>query len=121
MCNTALFLSCNEHCNKIKKKVNIKKVKRKLHEVADVNCKEILFLPGRSTGIVTTARITHATPGAGYAHSADRDWEGDSEMEGVAGGCKDIAYQLIKENQHIQVHEYFYKLNHLANRRNYSV
>lgn len=58
---------------------------------------------GRSTGIVTTARITHATPGAGYAHSADRDWEGDSEMEGVTGGCKDIAYQLVKENQHIQV------------------
>uniref|UniRef100_K1QS35 alkaline phosphatase n=1 Tax=Magallana gigas TaxID=29159 RepID=K1QS35_MAGGI len=58
---------------------------------------------GRSTGIVTTARITHATPGAGYAHSADRVWEGDSEMEGVTGGCKDIAYQLVKENQHIQV------------------
>lgn len=24
-------------------------------------------------------------------------------MEGVTGGCKDIAYQLVKENQHIQV------------------
>ena len=60
---------------------------------------------GRSTGIVTTARITHATPGAGYAHSAHRDWEGDSEMAGVTGGCKDIACQLVKENQHIQVCE----------------
>ena len=60
---------------------------------------------GRSTGIVTTARITHATPGVGYAHSAHRDWEGDSEMAGVTGGCKDIAYQLVKENQHIQVCE----------------
>ncbi|XP_062614831.1 alkaline phosphatase-like [Saccostrea cucullata] len=58
---------------------------------------------GRSTGIVTTSRITHATPGAGYAHSADRDWEGDSEMEGVTGGCKDIAHQLVQENQHIKV------------------
>ncbi|XP_048730726.1 alkaline phosphatase-like isoform X2 [Ostrea edulis] len=58
---------------------------------------------GRSTGIVSTSRITHATPGAGYAHVADRDWEGDSEMEGVTGGCKDVAYQLIKENTHIKV------------------
>lgn len=33
-------------------------------------------------------------------------------MEGVTGGCKDIAYQLVKENQHIQV-----CLTPLANRR----
>lgn len=61
------------------------------------------YVSGRSTGIVSTSRITHATPGAGYAHVADRDWEGDSEMEGVTGGCKDVAYQLIKENTHIKV------------------
>ncbi len=36
---------------------------------------------GLSTGIVTTARLTHATPGACYAHSADRDWETDGDYE----------------------------------------
>ena len=30
---------------------------------------------GMSTGAVTTATITHATPGATYAHIANRDWE----------------------------------------------
>jgi alkaline phosphatase len=52
---------------------------------------------GRSTGIVTTTRLTHATPAATYAHTPERDWEGDSEMpaEALAAGCKDIAAQLI--------------------------
>ena len=30
---------------------------------------------GLSSGIVTTTRITHATPAATYAHTAERDWE----------------------------------------------
>ncbi|HEX7952955.1 MAG TPA: alkaline phosphatase, partial [Burkholderiales bacterium] len=30
---------------------------------------------GMATGVVTTTRITHATPAACYAHSPDRDWE----------------------------------------------
>ena len=29
---------------------------------------------GTKVGVVTTARITHATPGGVYAHSADREW-----------------------------------------------
>ena len=33
---------------------------------------------GMSTGAVTTATITHATPGATYAHIANRDWESDA-------------------------------------------
>lgn len=36
---------------------------------------------GRSTGVVTTTRVTHATPGACYAHTADRDWESDYDMK----------------------------------------
>ncbi|MFI0846634.1 alkaline phosphatase [Mesorhizobium sp. IMUNJ 23232] len=53
---------------------------------------------GMSTGAITTARLTHATPGATYAHIADRDWESDAEMtpEAVAGGCVDIARQLVE-------------------------
>ncbi|ESO83615.1 hypothetical protein LOTGIDRAFT_236474 [Lottia gigantea] len=55
---------------------------------------------GKSTGIVTTARVTHATPAAAYAHSADRDWENDVNAN---GSCKDIARQLIEDNSHIEV------------------
>ena len=55
---------------------------------------------GLSTGIVTTTRITHATPAATFAHTPERDWEGDINLpeEAVAHGCKDIASQLIDFN-----------------------
>jgi alkaline phosphatase len=49
---------------------------------------------GRSTGIVSTARITHATPAACYAHTSDRDWESDAQLPAGAT-VKDIATQLI--------------------------
>ncbi|XP_060084027.1 alkaline phosphatase, tissue-nonspecific isozyme-like [Ylistrum balloti] len=54
---------------------------------------------GRSSGVVTTTRVTHATPAAAYAKSPNRNWEGDSAMNnaGVSlEGCKkDIAHQLV--------------------------
>lgn len=52
---------------------------------------------GLATGVISTARITHATPAATYAHVANRDWENDSVMpaEARAQGCKDIATQLL--------------------------
>lgn len=52
---------------------------------------------GHSTGVVSTARITHATPAAMYAHTAFRDWESSKELsdEAKAAGCKDIADQLV--------------------------
>ena len=51
-------------------------------------------LQGLSVGIVSTARITHATPAATYAHTANRDWESDSDLpEGAT--VTDIAIQLI--------------------------
>ncbi len=51
-----------------------------------------------ATGVVTTTRITHATPGATLTHSADRNWENDAEMPPAAraAGCADIARQLIE-------------------------
>ncbi len=54
-------------------------------------------MAGWATGVVSTARITHATPAATYAHSADRNWEDNSDMpvEAIADGCKDIAWQLV--------------------------
>ncbi len=53
---------------------------------------------GLALGIVSTARITHATPASVYARSADRNWEDDAGMaEDQRGkGCKDIATQLIE-------------------------
>ncbi len=55
---------------------------------------ELMHEEGKDVGFVTTARITHATPAAGYAHSAHRNWEDDSK---IPAGCeqKDIAVQLM--------------------------
>lgn len=58
---------------------------------------------GKKTGVVSTARITHATPAAAYAHSADRYWEGDVDLKGIPGNCKDIARQLVEDNAFINV------------------
>lgn len=53
---------------------------------------------GLSLGIVSTARITHATPASVYARSADRNWEADRAIreDQKSKGCKDIATQLIE-------------------------
>ena len=59
---------------------------------------------GKSTGVVSTARITHATPAATYSHISVRDWESDREIRAFeaaqglpSGTCtvKDVASQLI--------------------------
>ena len=62
-----------------------------------VTATELAEIAGKSTGIVSTARITHATPAATYAKSADRNWEDVSDMPeaAVTAGCEDIASQLI--------------------------
>ncbi|KAF2352207.1 Alkaline phosphatase [Trinorchestia longiramus] len=55
---------------------------------------------GKETGLVTTTRITHATPGASYAASAQREWECDSKMleeDPAVVKCKDIARQLVED------------------------
>ncbi len=53
---------------------------------------------GLATGVVTTTRLTHATPAAVYAHAADRDWERDTNLpeEALKNACPDIARQLIE-------------------------
>ena len=53
---------------------------------------------GRATGVISTARITHATPAAAYAHTPQRDWEADVDLSEVARreGCVDIARQLVE-------------------------
>ena len=52
---------------------------------------------GLKTGIVSTTRITHATPAAAYAHAADRDWEVDAAVpEEHRADCADIARQFVE-------------------------
>ncbi len=59
---------------------------------------------GMATGIVSTARLTHATPAATYAHSPERNWENDTDLPEAAkaAGCVDIAQQLISTSRYGQ-------------------
>ncbi|KAJ8969519.1 hypothetical protein NQ317_002208 [Molorchus minor] len=82
----------------------------------DVNCNQTIFdkdvyekgkvdsimdwaqAADKDTGIITTTRITHATPAATYAHANNRYWECDDELPQTARGyAKDIARQLIED------------------------
>ena len=56
---------------------------------------EIATGMNKSVGIVSTARLTHATPAAVYARTVDRGWE-DSVPEDCTSQ-KDIASQLIDQ------------------------
>lgn len=59
---------------------------------------ESFLFPGKSTGLVTTTRVTHATPAALYAHAASRYWEDDGKVPPAARtSCKDIARQLLED------------------------
>ncbi|HUF04053.1 MAG TPA: alkaline phosphatase [Aridibacter sp.] len=62
---------------------------------------ELAELSGRSTGIVTTARLTHATPAATYSHTPDRNWESDADIKRWSADAweaefPDIARQLLE-------------------------
>lgn len=68
-------------------------------------------MAGKDTGVVSTARLTHATPAANYSHTAVRDWESDREIRSYetgaglpAGACtvKDIARQLIEASEPVK-------------------
>ncbi|ETN62062.1 alkaline phosphatase [Anopheles darlingi] len=53
---------------------------------------------GKDAGIVTTTRVTHASPAGVYAHTSYRDWENDFYVK--EDGCTseqvdDIAHQLV--------------------------
>ena len=63
------------------------------HEL--VTSLELAEIAGKATGIISTARITHATPAATYAKSAERNWEDISDMPESAATCEDIASQLV--------------------------
>ncbi|MEA1879650.1 MAG: alkaline phosphatase [Campylobacterota bacterium] len=58
---------------------------------------ELAEQKGLSTGVVTTTRLTHATPAATYAHVPERGWENNSMLskKAVKQGCQDIALQFV--------------------------
>ncbi|MBK7935291.1 MAG: alkaline phosphatase [Acidobacteria bacterium] len=58
---------------------------------------------GLSTGVVSTARLTHATPAACYANTPDRDWESDADIlrlnkPAYEAKFPDIASQMLEFN-----------------------
>ncbi|MEO1027640.1 MAG: alkaline phosphatase [Pseudomonadota bacterium] len=56
---------------------------------------EIAEGAGLATGIVSTTRLTHATPAATFANVASRDWEDNADLpDGI--DCADIARQLVE-------------------------
>ena len=61
---------------------------------------ELAESSGKLTGIISTSRITDATPAAAYAHVPDRRWENNAStpQRARAENCGDIAKQLIRFN-----------------------
>lgn len=56
------------------------------------------MMKGKAVGLVSTSRVTHASPAGAYAHTANRDWESDADLSksGVdVRQCEDIAKQLV--------------------------
>ena len=68
-----------------------------------------LYTLGRSTGVISTAYVTHATPASAYAHTPSRKWTSDADLteEAKENGCKDIASQLIEKGRKINVGPFY--------------
>ncbi|XP_022175136.1 membrane-bound alkaline phosphatase-like [Myzus persicae] len=63
---------------------------------------------GKAVGLVTTTRVTHASPAGAFAHTAHRDWESDVDLAEAANltdvtQCEDIAKQLITRSPGIDI------------------
>lgn len=57
---------------------------------------------GKSTGIITTTTVTHASPSGAYAHTTNRMWECDADIpmwgdHNDPKQCTDIAQQLVTQ------------------------
>ena len=63
-----------------------------------------IYVLGKSTGVVTNTRLTHATPAATYASSVSRAWESDTDVwPFFRDQCPDIARQLVERGHKIKV------------------
>ncbi len=58
---------------------------------------EIASSAGKAVGVISTARITHATPAAVFGHGDSRDWEADKDIpeKAAEAGCTGFAAQLV--------------------------
>ena len=65
---------------------------------------ELAEIAGKATGIVSTARLTHATPAATYAKIPERDWEASTSPgeDDPPNTCEDIASQFISFAQRLR-------------------
>lgn len=69
---------------------------------------------GKATGIVTTTKVTHASPAGSYAHTCYRNFESDADVIAVNADPKkcdmDIAKQLVyqKPGKFIKVRYFSY-------------
>ncbi len=54
----------------------------------------------KSVGVISTARLTHATPAVMYSHTVSRDIEADKDLQAPFDyeGCTSIAQQLIESD-----------------------
>ncbi|XP_023949953.2 alkaline phosphatase isoform X2 [Bicyclus anynana] len=100
--STATALLCGVKVNQntvgVDSSAKHKDCKASLNPKAQLDSLAALALrAGKSAGFVTTMRVTHATPGPVYAHSAARTWECDSDMPTGTEKCKDIARQLVED------------------------
>ena len=57
---------------------------------------------GKDVGVVTTTRITHATPANAYAKCPNRSWEAYVPAD-ADGKCQDIAQQVINRAKNFKV------------------
>ncbi|VDO06351.1 unnamed protein product [Rodentolepis nana] len=68
---------------------------------------EAAIRAGKATGLVSTARITHASPAGAYAHISYRKWESNSHVEkdcpSEQSRPKDIARQMLEDHPDINV------------------
>ena len=88
-------LNCQGHLCNMKEPLSLESSESKLYLCSTL---------GKATGIVTTTRITHATPAATYAHIVERYWENDAKVpKADRDTCKDIAAQLVDDNPNINV------------------
>ena len=55
---------------------------------------------GKSTAMITTARVTHATPATTYAHSVDRNWESDHAIPPTEKNKGCIDSQFVDNQNH---------------------
>lgn len=56
---------------------------------------------GKAVGILSTARITHATPAAMYGHVPSRDLESNKDIVGPFAICTSLAQQMVESQAEV--------------------